>query len=243
MDNIGRDWPKEVRRGVRLVFWVVLGSALLTCVCSTIVAVFGGDGSGLRWVALVPAVAALLLLGGVYAIAGPIPGIEEIRTADHLRRTLRVCATVAAFGQVARFVAGQIQMWPRMPYLWACERLVEGLTVFLLFIYLRKLAMRFGESRLSRSLGVMACLGALARLRHVLSVEGIAAEFDFSRLGYQVILLSKVAFGLCVGVWALVLLWRFGNRIVVATNDRCFNCGYPHQGLDERRCPECGLSF
>jgi len=48
---------------------------------------------------------------------------------------------------------------------------------------------------------------------------------------------------LCVWIWALVVLHRFGRRLKLLIEGRCPCCEYMLRGLPENRCPECGREF
>lgn len=236
-------WVKQVQRGARLLFWVVLVSALLTSTGSTAVAVLGGTRSDLRWVEFVPTLAELLLLVGVYRVTAPIPCPKDLRAPDTSRQALRACAVLAVFGQLGRLLARHIQTWAPMPYVWTGERFVESVAIFLLFLYLSRLAARFEETRLSWSLALVAWLAAIGNLLFIFSLERMYENLVVSLSTYQALLWSRAFLHLVIWIWALRVLWEFGSTVPVAAEGRCINCGYPHEGLTEARCPECGLAF
>ena len=243
MTDVHRHWVRHLRRGTRLVFWVVAVSAVLTSTGAVAVAVLTGTRAGLQWVAFVPMFAELLLLAGVYALTAPVSCPRDIRTPDAPRQLLRVCAVLAVLGQLGRFLAVQMQTWPRTPYVWAGERLLESLAILLFFLYLRGLAVRFHEARISRSVGSVAWLAATANLLLVFNLENIYEDVGVSLSTYQALFWSRASFRLVVWIWVLRVLWRFSSEMPRAADGRCSNCGYTLKGLDSQRCPECGMQF
>ena len=185
--------------------------------------------------------AEVLLLVGVFALTAPVPCPKETRSPDGPRQLLRVCAVLAVLGQFGRFLAGHMQTWARIPYVWAGERLVESIAIFLLFLYLRALAVRFHEARFSRSLGSVAWIAATGNLLFAFSLEGVYEGFGLSLSTYQALLWSRAFLHLVIWICAIRVLWRFGSMISPAAEVRCINCGYSLEGLSNLRCPECGL--
>lgn len=243
MAGINDHWVRQVRHGTKVLFWALPISVVLSTFGSIGLAVLGGTRSDLRWVALVPAFAGLLLLVGVYGVTAPVPCPEDIKVPDTPRGAVRACAVLAVLGEFARLLARHVRAWPPMPYVWAGERLVVSAAIFLLFLYFRTLAVRFHQARLSQSLWLMAWLGALANLLTIFNLEGMYENLGLSLSTYQILSWSRMSLRFVVWIWAFRLLWTLANRIVIAAQERCINCGYSHVGLTDPRCPECGLAF
>ena len=241
--EIDDHWVKQLRRGIRFLFWAILISVPLTTLGAMAVPFLGGTRSNLRWITLVWTLAELLLLIGVHTLSEPVACPEEIRVTDAPRRLLRICTVLAFLGQVGRLVASHIQSWPRVPYVLVGERLAESIAIFCLFLYLRRLGQRFDQLRLCRSLGLMAWVAAIANVLRIFSLGGMYREFGLSLSTYNALLWSRLSVDFVVWIWALRLLWKCGTRIPVAAEGRCINCGYTREGLTDPRCPECGLAF
>jgi len=243
MGDIGRCWVDRVRRGARVLFWIVLVSPLVTAIGSLGVTLLTGTRTYERWVVFVPSIGEVLMLISVYALTTAPPCPKEIRVFEGGRQLLRVCAVLTVCGQVARLLAQHIPAWPTMPQVWASERAIESAAIFLVFVYLKTLALRFDQVRLSRSCGVVAWGAALGNLLFVFSLDAMYENLGLSLSTYRILLASRTVFHLVIWMWALQVLWTFGMTLSVATEGRCINCGYPHQGLTEPRCPECGRAF
>lgn len=52
--------------------------------------------------------------------------------------------------------------------------------------------------------------------------------------------MALMGWAVCAFGGSLVLLWAFGNRVLVRARPRCVRCGYHLDGLPECPCPECG---
>lgn len=241
--RIDDHWVQQVRRGNKVLFRALLISVPLSNLGAMAVPFLGGTRSDLRWITLMWTLAELLLLIGVYTLSAPVACREEIRVTDAPRRLLRICTVLAFLGQVGRLMASHIQSWPHIPYMLAGERLAESVAIFCLFLYLRRLGQRFDQPRLCRSLGLIAWVAAIASVLRIFSLSGLYREFGLSLSTYNALFWSRESFRLVVWIWALRLLWKCVTRIPTATEGRCINCGYPHEGLTDPRCPECGLVF
>ena len=243
MAEAGCKWVLRLGRGAKLVFWITLVSVPLTNIGAMAVPLLGGARSDLRWITLLWTLAELFLLIGVYELSAPTTFPEEIRVPDSPRRLLRICAVLAFCGQADRLMASIIPNWPQIPYMLPGEILVESVAMSCLFLYLKRLAQRFGEASLTRSLGLVAWIGATANLLLILGFESMYEDLGMSLSMYYVLFWSRALFRLVTWVWILRVLWRCSTRIPVAAEGRCLNCGYPYDGLLVHRCPECSLPF
>jgi len=243
MGDVNRRWVSEVQRGARLLFWVVLVSVLVTNLATASVAVLGGTRQDLRYVAFVPAIAAFVLLMGIYALTTRVPCRRGTEALDAPRRALRVCVVLAVVGRCGRLAVKYIPPMPQSLCVSVGETVVHTVGMFLLFLYLARLAERFDETRLSSSFRLIAWVGPIVSLLLSFGTARISEGLGLSHSTYVLFLVLSVVLGLVAWIWALRLFWKFGTRIQVAAQGRCINCGYSHEGLASPVCPECGLLF
>lgn len=235
-----RYWVSRIRLGAQILFWSVLVSVLLTNLSAAGIAVFGGTRAHLRWVAFVPAVAGFALLIGIWLVSLPAPRVER---HDSWGARVRLLRAVAGLGAVARCVILVLKHTERTraaPYVWLGVGLVESVSVFLLFMHVRGLSVRFGEGKLGRLSGLTAWISSIGILLITLNTRRLVQELGLSST--MRLVFSAIPLLLGVVAWVLVLqvLWRFGRRIAGAADGKCSNCGYSREGLTDIRCPECG---
>jgi hypothetical protein len=226
-----------------MLFWVTLVSDVAIILGATIIALLDASRVWLLWIRFVDAIAGLPLLVGVFLVTRPMPYDMSVRGADGLRRALRLIAMLAVLGELIRYEATAAGTWPAMPCAWTCKSLIVSIAILLLYLYLARLATRFDEANLSRSLVLIAWIAAIANVTIIFSIARIYEVAGMTRFTFYALSGTRRLFALVVWIWALRLLWNFGKRITAATEGRCFNCGYRLEGLQSHRCRECGAAF
>ena len=178
------------------------------------------------------------MLIGIWAITARTPPHDALAVSERLRRLLRVLACLEIGSRAMWKLLRLLGPWTESIYLWLPVSLLAVTSTVLGLSYLAHLARRLGLAGLGRSFPLVLWayipIALLERSAGLLGPEWTwLARYAF----------ASVFLTLCLWIWALVLLRRFGVKLTRALEGHCIRCGYLLMGLPEPRCPECGQPF
>ncbi len=238
----GIEWASRVRHATRLLFWTVLASVLLANLLGSVVALAGGTYQMMKWVVVIPVLAGFPILVAILGITRPEPVLASQNGTDGVRTSLRICGVALVASRCGQGVSMHTLDVTDTLYVMGVDTLIESAAIVLLFIYLRGLAARFEEARLARSLSLVAWAFVLEGAGSLFTM-GVEHWDSVPLAAYQLVSNGITLLDLFAGVWGLVTVWRFGDRLPVAAKGRCLCCGYLLKGLTQPRCPECGADW
>ena len=222
------------------LFWTLLVSILIANLAGFVIGLLGIPNQLMKWVSVVPALAAVPIVLGVLALTTPVPGRGHSAEALWIRPAIRVLGSLEEIG---RCVATAFTVSGGIPAVVVAVRDVVFISLVVSsLLYLRMLAVRFGETKIAAWLMVVMYAVVIDAIFVFLTMP-TAQWFDVPIQVYWVSSYAHGILGLLWGICGLVLLWKCGNRLLVVTRNTCLHCGYLLQGLSELRCPECGREF
>ena len=231
-------WETTVRSGLRLLIWTAIVDVFLAnliafaipFICAAL------DLPGLPpdlfelFVPPIPAVAGVFFLIAIVRLTKRDPTSLAPSGVDFLRGSVRGVVAMDLAVRLARVFVG------RSKFVLASTYLTYSLCIVLLFFYVRRLALRFGQEKLAR---YAVCIGLAMVLLpgRIPWVTGLLGQWVTISNNTQFLAQSLFEGGLFV--FGISVLWRISNRVNLGI-ERCVHCYYNLTGNESGVCPECG---
>ena len=237
------DWPEETATGARWLFWTLALSAPATFLSGLVLPFLGGTSRDLKFVDLIPGIAAFPLLVGLVKLVARRPRRARNSIA-WLRNALLAVGCMECLCRVTQVILDFMTSKGDFP-LFDIGRF--GVNLFgpvMLFAYVGAVARRFERGYFPRAAVAVGFLLATVPLGFQFGAElsqSIGMP-SWSRYTIQSLLVEAGA-GAVTGVFGLAVLWRFSRRLPTLARGKCWECGYDLRGQVDARCPECGREF
>jgi hypothetical protein len=218
-------WVHTVKRGARLLFWAAILSYAVGNLIAFSLPFLGGTLQDLRRLAPLFIAGTFVMAIAVFLITAQEPGLVNFSRID-----ARVVRTFAILEAIATAATRSFNR--NIAY---AENILYWLAVLTLLLYIRTLSLRFGLKRLAWAAGALAWLFPITSIALPLIPKHVWTSFPANLLA--------IGLELFVGMWTLLLIWKFGNKIATASQGKCLHCGYSLMTLSESRCSECGTPF
>ncbi len=230
-----------VRSGLRLLIWTAVVEILLA---NLIAGAIPPISAALR----VPELSAelfhmcvppILAVGSIFILIGMVRVTKRDPTrlppsrTDMLRGSLRVAAAMDMIVRLARVFVGP------NTFLLASMYLTYSLCVVLLFFYVRRLALRFGQERLAQHAVCIGLAMVLLPGRIPWVTEILGRWVTISNFTQAIV---QLLFEGGLFILGISVLWRLASKVSLAI-ERCVCCAYDLTGNESGVCPECGTEI
>jgi len=228
-----RPCVERLRTGTRLICWASFLSALFGQGYAFLLPFLGGSMSDLHWTLLIYAVGAIPLCIGVWLLSSFDSDTNRIYVTG-----LPFLALIYVGCLWLRYLRVFDENSERVVFVGESSAEIFG--TLLVFIYIRRIAMRFEKMRF----GTIALItGVLYATVIFLGVYGgiLAQRLPSLQAAMgSMVDVMPLLLQLGVGMIAFPVVWRFGSEIEKMVRGRCLRCGYDLAFGKTGRCPECG---
>ena len=238
--KIKLDWVRRVRYGASVLFWALLIPVTVINLVAFVLPFVGGRLEHLKWLGLLHLLAGGPVLMGVLALTTPEPERESQPGRPFLCRALRYLVILEVLQRIGYRMSRLTVDVTDVIYVALGCYLISILFTVSGLLFLRGLSLRCSADDLAPAFRAVAVVYpvfiCLEIAVHYLAEPGAATGFPPRLLWITI----RLALYCGIGIWGLVLLWRFRGRLLRILEHRCVRCAYPLRGLPEPRCPECG---
>lgn len=222
-------WETTVRSGLRLLIWTAIVEILLAnligaaipLICAALDVMELSADLFHMCVPPIPAVAGVFLLVAIVRLTKRDPTRLASSGIDILRGSVRVVVAMDLLVRLVRVFVGPSTL------VFASMYLTYSFCIALLFLYVRRLALRFGREKLARH---AVCIGvAMVLLPDMIQpMMPILGRWITIPNYTQTLVPLMFEGGLCVV--GISVLWRLSSRMNRATERQCVCCSYDLTG-------------
>ena len=235
-------WETTVRSGLRLLIWTAIVGILLAnliggaipVICVALdVPEFSAELFHMC-VPPIPAMAGVFFLIAIVRLTRRDPTRLASSGIDFLRGSVCMDVAMDLLVRLARVFVGPNTLVLASMYL------TYSLCVVLIFFYVRRVALRFGQEKLARhAVGIGLAVVLLPYMMQAM-VKVLGRWITISNYTQTLVPLLFEGGLFVVGI---SVLWRLANRMNGDMERYCVHCSYDLTGNESGVCPECGTKI